>query len=781
MDASNRLIIVKGKDKTDSIASFRMRGNKCEIIYDNSSQVFSYNKCNVRIISLKRIIDPQTVIFKYNGKIITDISSIRDFGEFYRVICSKGKSLSCKVTQVQISDNCLANDQCNEIFSYFKETASAVSLKTENGINILSQQFDKIAGVDNSTALFQFINPDYTLEKQPSLPSFIFPFGLNQSQKKAVERAFSNQVSIIQGPPGTGKTQTILNIVANAVRNGQSIAVVSNNNTAVLNVKEKLEKYDLGFLSAFLGNSQNKKSFLETQSGLYPNMESWMIDSKKKEKLDKEVSHLLEKLNTMLLSKNRIAEIDQELLELKPEQFYFKDYYKRTRQGNIDICRLSKLKPQKILSLWLEYEHNFDQQIGFLKKLLLSISFCPGVSKLFKHLPEEVIPFIQDLYYKARIIELQNERSALEKKLNNYHFEQRMQELSDKSMVLFKAELSCRYQWKQPRKTFADNAFLGISETTEFIKEYPVILSTTYSIKGTLAKEQVYDILVVDEASQVDLVTGVLAFSCAKNIVIVGDQKQLPNVLTTEDICVANAIWNKYNLDDRYCFSSHSMLDSSTEIWKDVPMTLLREHYRCHPKIANFFNQKFYNNELVLMKEDHGEKDVLSMYRTVPGNHARGHFNQRQIDVVQKEILPMLYDQGYHDIGIITPYRDQVSALQQQLGDTYDISTVHKFQGREKESIVLLSVDNVIGEFVDNPNLLNVAVSRAVKSLSVVISNSEENDKTNYGDLAKYIEYNYFQIKDSQISSVFDMLYKGYYEQRQVFLKKHNRISLLLY
>ena len=86
------------------------------------------------------------------------------------------------------------------------------------------------------------------------------------------------------------------------------------------------------------------------------------------------------------------------------------------------------------------------------------------------------------------------------------------------------------------------------------------------------------------------------------------------------------------------------------------------------------------------MTEDHGEEDVLSMYRTAPGNHARGHLNQRQIDTIREEVLPALAKRGYTDIGIITPYRDQVAAIQKQLGAGYDVATVHKFQGREVSS-----------------------------------------------------------------------------------------------
>jgi hypothetical protein len=126
---------------------------------------------------------------------------------------------------------------------------------------------------------------------------------------------------------------------------------------------------------------------------------------------------------------------------------------------------------------------------------------------------------------------------------------------------------------------------------------------------------------------------------------------------------------------------------------------------------------------------------------------------------------------------VITPYRDQVAAIKKQLGPLYDVATVHKFQGREKNAIVLASVDNIIGEFVDDPNMLNVAVSRAVRSLSVVISSNKENEKTNYGDLAKYIAYNNLQIIDSKVFSVFDLLYKDYYEQRRQYLKKRKRVS----
>ena len=105
------------------------------------------------------------------------------------------------------------------------------------------------------------------------------------------------------------------------------------------------------------------------------------------------------------------------------------------------------------------------------------------------------------------------------------------------------------------------------------------------------------------------------------------------------------------------------------------------------------------------------------------------------------------------------------------------MDTVHKFQGREQDAIILTSVDNVITDFVDDPHMLNVAVSRAVHSLTVVTSQDPRNDQTNYGDLTRYIEYNNFEVIQSQVYSVFDMLYHGYAEQRRAYLQKHKRVS----
>ena len=775
MDSRKYMLLVNGQDKTDSVASFRFQNGMCEVIYTNSPKAYHYRAEKVQLLKVQSRINPSDLIIIVDGDTIQQVDEILDFGPFYRFLRTGKKALIYSKGQVELQKNCLKDQKQAGVFEYFKETAAAVSLVAEGGLNILSAQYERIKSVSDVTMLSCYLDSSQKPAVLALPEAVIYPFGLNQSQKTAVENALSSQVSIIQGPPGTGKTQTILNIISNAVRNGQTVAVVSNNNSATLNVAEKLEKKGLSFLTAFLGSRANKEHFLEAQTGQYPDMSAWVLEPEEKSQLDQEVTVLSKELSEMLNAKNRIATIEQELLQLTPEQHYFSEYYNTYAQAPKDAVK--GLSSQKILSLWLEYEQHAQQEskLGLLQKISILFRFNRSALKVFLQRPELVIPYLQRQFYVVRRQELTEERAQLEKKLEQYAFDEKMAELTEKSLRLFRAELSEKFHWQEPRRRFEMRDFRGKSR--EFNREYPVILSTTYSIKGTLSFEHIYDYLIVDEASQVDLATGVLAFASARNIVIVGDLQQLPNVLDNQNIQRSEEIWKRYSLPETYHFSAHSLLSSAIAAWPEAPTVLLREHYRCHPKIINFCNQKFYGGKLIVMTEDHEEPDVLTMYRTAPGNHARGHLNQRQIDVIRQEVLPSLVRQGYGNIGIITPYRDQVAAIQTQLGKDLEVATVHKFQGREKDAIILTSVDNIITEFVDDPRMLNVAVSRAVKSLTVVTSQDPQNDRTNYGDLARYIEYNNCAVIESSVYSVFDLLYQGYAEQRRAFLKKHGRVS----
>ena len=261
----------------------------------------------------------------------------------------------------------------------------------------------------------------------------------------------------------------------------------------------------------------------------------------------------------------------------------------------------------------------------------------------------------------------------------------------------------------------------------------------------------------------------------------VGDPKQLPNVVVDKDAKYANEVFKEVNLPEGYRFVNNSFLDSILKVFPDVPVTLLKEHYRCHPLIIGFCNKQFYNNQLVIMTKRETEEKPLYIIRSVKGNHARGTHNRRQaedvIDIVKNHVS------SYNDIGIITPYRDQAKLISELLQENglpdFPVSTVHKFQGRENDVIILSTVSNEIQEFIDDPHLLNVAVSRAKKKFILAVTGNDIKD-SNIRDLIDYITYYNGEVKESQICSIFDILYGQYAEERkkEVHTDQSFRISI---
>lgn len=349
MDQEKYLILINGQDKTDSIDYFQMQGQYCEIVYANSLKSYRYRCDKVQVLELQQCLKPDEWIVEAGNCSLADLDEILDYGIWYRFVRVGKKTISYPKTDVLLHRNCLADQKAQSLFVYFKETAGAVGLVANNGMNMLSAQYERCRRIDSETALAYYLNPDIKPKKHDLPGAILYPFGLNQSQKMAVENALSSQVSIIQGPPGTGKAQTILNIIANAVRNGKTLAVVSNNNAAILNVAEKMESKGLSFLTAFLGSRANKEHFLETQTGEYPDMESWVLEPEEQQHLAKAVAQLSQEVGQRLDAKNRIAAIQQELLELTPEEYNFTSYYENAGQGFQG--EIENLSAQEMLSL----------------------------------------------------------------------------------------------------------------------------------------------------------------------------------------------------------------------------------------------------------------------------------------------------------------------------------------------------------------------------------------------------------------------------------------------
>lgn len=780
MNIEKHLILLKGEDRTEAVSHCAYENGKWQVAFKNG-KTYSYNYHNVQWLKNEALIDASTTAVYQNKHPLSGVEKIYDFGEYIRICFETGYNKVYPRQDISIEQSCLTDPRAQDSFEYLKQLAKKVSITGEDDRSLLSKQYDKITHVSSSSVLAKYLRS--TALNTPQAEKIpIFPFGFNLSQKVATEKALAEQISVIEGPPGTGKTQTILNIIANAVMDNKTVAVVSNNNSATANVLEKLQKYDVDFIAAYLGNRENKERFFDNQTQTYPDMmSSWRMSAADYLSLKRLLEIRSRELEEMLEARNKVAILQQQLSDLQLEKEYFDTYFNESNEEIQPYRSVRRHKSDTVMALWVDYQRMAENENSRSLTYKLKNLFRYGMISFsfYKNSREKIIASFQRLYYERRAEELSDQIQALSSRLESYQFDKAILEYSQKSMQLFKSKLADRFSYHNNRLCFSSDSLWKDKEFAAFIKEYPVILSTTHSLKSCASANYLFDYVIMDEASQVDIVTGALALSCARNAVIVGDLKQLPNVVSKDTVEETNLIFKRFTLHPAYHYAENSMLSSITKLYENVARTLLREHYRCHPKIIGFCNQKFYNNELIVLTEENGREKPLAVYKTSKGNHARGRYNQRQIDVILEEVLPELNDYDIEQsLGIISPYRMQTEKLREAVGErNIGIDTVHKYQGREKDVIIITTVVNEINEFVDDPNLINVAISRAVDRLIVVVSDNESNHTSNIGDLIKYIEYNNFEIINSSVYSVFDLLYHSYSEQLFDSIKNRKKVS----
>ncbi|EJX05152.1 ATP/GTP-binding protein [gut metagenome] len=714
------------------------------------------------------------------------------------------------------------------VWSYILHAAEEVGQANEQGKVFLAQQLKDIDLNREDSPLTHYLNPAKSFLTYPLPSSIYYPFGCNQSQQKAVEAALTHQFSIIQGPPGTGKTQTILNLIANLHLAGKKVLVVSNNNSAVDNIYEKLssDEFRLDFLVARLGNNDTKEAFClnQTQHDYPADLAEWLVEEEKA--LAERVNFLVKQTARNFANQTRLAQIKVALHDLLTEQQYYlqhdgpvtapSDKPAQPEHPSRSACPDSTNHPETAsLYPWL-YQQSSDallrlllhysqqRETGTIPSWLFRLKWLLQYGwksySFLRQKTEEAIPALRAAYYTVRSQELTTEKSALEQTLAETHSQEMLKQLVQQSQRYWKHQVAQSRLRRKTRAHFNDPIDIK-KRTREFLAEYPIVLSTTQSSRNCINNRFVYDYVIIDEASQVDIISGLLALSCARNAVVVGDEKQLPNIVKNEHRRALQDIEAQNEIPSAYCTSQKSFLSSCMELFRDVPQTLLREHYRCHPRIIEFCNQHFYNGQLIAMTSDHGEPDVLRAIRMKPMGHERIVCNPREVEVIRREILPRLavtvtdepacqstpaaridLDNRHSlllpdSLGFITPYKEQAKVINETF-HTDRCSTVHKFQGRECDSIVMSMVANDYNAFIDDPELLNVAVSRAKSHFALVLTGNELPPQSNLMQLIDYIRYQNFEVGESKLNNVFDLLYKPYTEQRLAYERSHpHRIS----
>lgn len=756
-------IYVKGEDKTGRIVGWSIwKGQEGELMLTchYASRKKTYHPLSECCIVPTE--ESQAKRFLKKGRRAPEaIDKAVIYGEKYAIIYYPGNP----TPYVEHASNVeflpeSASEGSQAIFHYFTKVATARVRQAESGTdekkrtataNVLRQLQGVVLQADTA---FEAYCAGSVCQRE-SDGNFIYPFGINESQLQAVERAFTSQVSIVEGPPGTGKTQTILNIIANILLRGKTVAILSNNNAAVANVHEKLGAVGLDYLVAKLGNSQNRGNFFTdlpaapTQPPSTPAPDMAHIQT------------VLQRLKQYLRAQNTAARLRAEVAELTVER----EYLAQWQQENMVTAPISlakyRLSPRKTADLMAYLNYLSEKRIRLKDRFELLLNFRIFNTKLLDSLEKRksMVYALQTHYYDKSLQEKQLALAECRQELDHGNFKALLEDLTALSMVYLKHHL---YVHVPREEIFVSTTYRH--NFADFVRRYPVISSSTHSIVKSIKPGALVDYAIIDEASQQDIVPGVLALACARNLIIVGDRKQLPHIPAKLDIA---APFEFYDCD-RY-----SLLDSCIGVFGDlVPATLLKEHYRCPPRIIQFCNQQYYDNQLIPMTQDAGEP-VLQLIVTAKGNHTRNNSNLRELDSLLAQLPQegggVLDEQGSK--GFITPYRAQVELSETHLPADYFKETVHKFQGRECNEIVFSTVldkkraSQQKLKFVDDPYLVNVAVSRAKKKFTLVTGGDVfTKGKGHIAALIRYMEYyaSEDQIRRAPVISAFDLLYKEY-------------------
>lgn len=284
-----------------------------------------------------------------------------------------------------------------------------------------------------------------------------------------------------------------------------------------------------------------------------------------------------------------------------------------------------------------------------------------------------------------------------------------------------------------------------IRRSRDFLSVCRLISVTSLSVKtGFPLTDNLFDILIIDEASQCDIASALPLILRAKQVVVIGDPMQLRHItsvrveeedtirehlgLTTKPYLkyAEQSLWD-YAAD----FVAHAKQNSS-------PITL-ENHYRCHHDIIGYSNDQFYSRFLdkpLNIKTDESkmtlpQKGIVMI--NIRGKQESENININKIEAgrvvsLAKEICSLKADVT---IGIVTPFRDQADYIKSRIDDAIkenvEVNTAHGFQGDEKDVIIysLVVTDNSPQRKINwidymVPNLVNVAVTRARQTLYVV-------------------------------------------------------------
>lgn len=636
-----------------------------------------------------------------------------------------------------------------------------------------------VEDLDRTSLAYIYRNPP--LKSFETIYKVAIPFiNSNSEQLTAVEDSLNHPVVQLQGPPGTGKSQVAVNLIANCIYHGDSVLFSSKNHNAVDAIKDRAKTVVEGYsnLVQFCIEGDDRLSWFRNDYTLNKaELTELMTSEKKRRKIE---------VGAKASDIHRIEELYRQETQYS-EQFLqsldsFEDA-KDTAHGQLYKfgCEIDGFDIVPLLSkMRLLLGFRRTDFLGFLYRLFHSKNSQKKIKKVldgygrlrscyeeetpenFKRIINEIENAMLYSQHKQEVLDksfqayldhavkdgetLITERNAAMEVLEQHGVDalisvwnERIERLSDKDHDdIDRVRQRCisvggRSPWDEI--TAAERLVLKQGMKKQHIIQ-PAWATTLLS--AWLASPMlpgVFDQVIIDEASQCDVISIVPMLFRAKRAILIGDPEQFRPIINIPEKGHAR-IWNKmFQGDDRlsrFAFFKNSAYDVLKRVTNQL---MLKEHFRCDSSIAGYFNDVFYRGELRI-RTNEKPLDFPECFGD------RSSFRWIEIsDSMQGEMDAAIHcfetikNSGYTGtVGIICPLRDvveEVTLRLQALGydkDDVTVQTAYGFQGGQRDVIIfVVAYNSDIGEkknwYVsnrENRNIYNVTVSRARACLVVV-------------------------------------------------------------
>lgn len=570
--------------------------------------------------------------------------------------------------------------------------------KSTNTRGVLNE-LDELGSHSDYSLPLQSLFSDEELKNKPKkYTKGKLPMILSEAQEVILKSSSENPLTLIVGPPGTGKTYTIGAVALEHMNRGESVLIASRTDEAVDVIAEKI-KLQLGVDKAVVRTGKKRsystplnrflKSLLTRVRKLNYLLKEFDLPKIKGDELDLKLVNLSNEIESRAKLINKLEqsfsnEVENELKWGEHLSNHQNGVWNKIKTSYIDIRNRIQVP---IWEYNQQLKQNDQQQI------------------------EDIQLFIRLKYIKQVLSVMKSDW----KNIQRFHEALKMSNDTEKLAK------------------FDEIKFDAV------LKAFPIWLCNLSEVKDALPfKKEMFDVVIIDEATQCDIASCLPLIQRAKRLVFAGDPCQLRHVsfLSKE---IQNIYRNKYNLqhidNNILNYRDKSILDlvmSSLQSGNQVSM--LDEHFRSLSPIIHFSNEHFYDKQLRIMTSRPDETEQALYFINIEGKRDKNGLNEKEASTILNAVRELvdkekdLSPEFSSSIGVLSPFRAQVDWLGKQLLNQFEIEEIEKhkirvgtaysFQGEERDIMHLsLTIDahshHSAINHINKEDVFNVAITRA--------------------------------------------------------------------